>query len=50
MSGATPVSAGTTAITVPAAFLSAGTEYAFEVLAIEGGGNQTITESCLVPQ
>lgn len=44
------VGAGTTAITVPAEFLSPGTEYAFEVLAIEEGGNQTITESCFVTE
>ena len=44
------VNAGTTAITLPAEFLSSGTEYAFEVLAIEEGGNQTITESCFVTQ
>ena len=44
------VNAGTTAITVPAEFLSSGAEYAFEVLAIEEGGNQTITESCFVTQ
>jgi len=50
VSGATPVSAGTAAITVPAEFLSAGTVYAFEVLAICGVWNQTTTESCLVPQ
>jgi hypothetical protein len=35
---------------VPAEFLSPGTEYAFEVLAIEEGGNQTITESCFVTE
>jgi hypothetical protein len=44
------VDAGTTAITIPAEFLMAGTEYAFEVLAIEEGGNQTITESCFVTE
>jgi hypothetical protein len=44
------VDAGTTAITIPAEFLTAGTEYAFEVLAIEEGGNQTITESCFVTE
>ena len=44
------VNAATTAITVPAEFLSSGAEYAFEVLAIEEGGNQTITESCFVTQ
>jgi hypothetical protein len=35
-------------VTVPAELLEPGTEYGFEVLAIEEGGNQTITESCLV--
>jgi len=44
------VDAGTTAVTIPAEFLMAGTEYAFEVLAIEDGGNQTITESCFVTE
>jgi len=38
------VSAATTSVTVPAEFLEPGTEYIFEVLAIEAGGNQTITE------
>jgi hypothetical protein len=31
-------------VTVPPEFLESGTEYKFEVLAIEAGGNQTITE------
>lgn len=31
-------------VTVPAEFLEPGTEYKFEVLAIEAGGNQTIAE------
>jgi hypothetical protein len=31
-------------VTVPPEFLEPGTEYKFEVLAIEAGGNQTITE------
>jgi hypothetical protein len=31
-------------VTVPAEFLEPGTEYKFEVLAIEAGGNQTISE------
>ena len=44
------VDAATNAITVPAEFLTAGTEYEFEVLAIEEGGNQTITESCFVTE
>jgi hypothetical protein len=35
-----------TRITVPAEFLTPGTDYIFEVLAIEEGGNQTITEGC----
>ena len=33
-----------TSVTVPLEFLEAGTEYKFEVLAIEEGGNQSITE------
>jgi hypothetical protein len=37
-------SAPTQSVTVPPEFLEAGTEYKFEVLAIEAGGNQTITE------
>jgi len=37
-----------TQITVPSEFLAPGTEYIFEVLAIEAGGNQTITEGCFV--
>lgn len=32
-------------ITVPAEFLTAGTEYKYEVLAIEAGGNQTLAEA-----
>ena len=35
-------------VTVPAELLEPGTEYEFEVLAIEEGGNQTITETCFV--
>jgi hypothetical protein len=35
-------------VTIPAEFLEPGTEYAFEVLAIEAGGNQTITEGSFV--
>jgi hypothetical protein len=42
-----PASAGTQ-ITVPAEVLHPGTEYAYEVLAIEEGGNQTISETCFV--
>jgi hypothetical protein len=37
-----------TMVTVPSELLKPGTEYAFEVLAIEEGGNQTITETCFV--
>ena len=33
-------------VLVPAEFLEAGTDYVFEVLAIEEGGNQTISEGC----
>jgi Fibronectin type III domain len=33
-----------TSVTVPREFLEPGTEYVFEVLAIEAGGNQTISE------
>jgi hypothetical protein len=47
---AVTVDAGTTAMTVPEEFLSPGTEYVFEVLAIEEGGNQTITEGCFVTE
>lgn len=36
----------TTSLTISPEFLEADTEYKFEVLAIEGSGNQTITESC----
>ena len=35
-------------VTVSPEVLEPGTEYDFEVLAIEEGGNQTITESCFV--
>jgi len=37
-----------TTVTVPSELLKPGTEYGLEVLAIEAGGNQTITESCFV--
>lgn len=37
-----------TMVTVPSELLEPGTEYEFEILAIEAGGNQTITETCLV--
>jgi hypothetical protein len=40
------VPADTTMVTLPPELLLAGTEYKFEVLAIEESGNQTITESC----
>ena len=40
-----PASAGTL-VTVPPEVLEPGTDYIFEVLAIEEGGNQTITEGC----
>ncbi|HEV8577742.1 MAG TPA: fibronectin type III domain-containing protein [Thermoanaerobaculia bacterium] len=38
------VPATATSVTVPPQFLEAGTDYKFEVLAIEAGGNQTISE------
>jgi hypothetical protein len=37
-------------VTVPPEFLEPGTEYTFEVLAIEAGGNQTITEGFFATQ
>lgn len=37
--------ASVTSIHLPAEFFASGQEYAFEVLAIEAGGNQTITEA-----
>jgi hypothetical protein len=37
--------ASKTSVTVPAEFLEPGQVYLFEILAIEAGGNQTITES-----
>jgi len=37
---------GGTSVTVPSEFLTAGTDYIFEVLASEEGGNQTISEGC----
>jgi len=40
-----PATAGTT-VTVPPEVLEPGADYIFEVLAIEEGGNQTITEGC----
>jgi hypothetical protein len=39
------VPATDTFVTVPPEFIQPNTEYKFEVLAIEKGGNQTITES-----
>jgi hypothetical protein len=39
------VPAMVTSVHVPAEFMQAGAEYEFEVLAIEAGGNQTITAS-----
>ncbi|HYU35361.1 MAG TPA: fibronectin type III domain-containing protein [Thermoanaerobaculia bacterium] len=44
------VPAATTSITVPAEFLKPATDYIFEVLAIEAGGNQTITEGSFTTQ
>lgn len=38
------VPASVTKMTIPAAFMLPGTKYKFEVLAIEAGGNQTLTE------
>lgn len=38
------VSRGTTRVTVPAEFMERNTAYKFEVLAVEAGGNQTISE------
>jgi hypothetical protein len=42
------LTSGTTSVKVPPEFLEPGTQYAFEVLAIESGGNQTITEGSFV--
>lgn len=44
------VPATITSVTVPPEFLEPGTEFKFEVLAIEAGGNQTITESVFKTQ
>jgi hypothetical protein len=41
-----PSEAATNMATVPPELLVAGTEYTFEILAIEESGNQTITEAC----
>ena len=38
--------ADTTMVTLPEEFLVEGTEFKFEILAIEESGNQTITEGC----
>ncbi|MGH9464056.1 MAG: fibronectin type III domain-containing protein [Thermoanaerobaculia bacterium] len=38
------LSADITSVTIPPEFMEPGTEYKFEVLAIEDGGNQTISE------
>ena len=40
------VPADTTMVTLPEEFLVEGTEFKFEILAIEESGNQTITEGC----
>jgi len=40
----------TTSVTVPPEFLEPGTEYGFEVLAIDKSGNQTITSTSFVTQ
>ena len=40
----------TTSVTVPPEFLQPGTEYGFEVLAIDRSGNQTITSTSFVTQ
>jgi Fibronectin type III domain len=42
--------ASVTSVTVSPEFLQPGTDYSFEVLAIEVGGNQTITEGSFVTQ
>lgn len=39
------VPASVTSVTVPSAFMQAGSPYKFEVLAIEQGGNQSLSES-----
>ncbi len=44
------VSASTTSLTVPWQFFEPGTEYDFEVLALEVGGNQTISSSTFMTQ
>ena len=42
----TTVPAEVTMVTLPEGFLAEGTEFKFEILAIEESGIQTITESC----
>ena len=42
--------ADATSVTIPPEFLEPGTLYLFEVLAIEAGGNQTITEGSFTAQ
>lgn len=42
--------ASTQSVTIPPEFLEQGKEYEFEVLAIEAGGNQTISSSSFVAQ
>jgi hypothetical protein len=42
--------AATQKVTIPPEFLESGKEYEFEVLAIEAGGNQTISSSSFVAQ
>lgn len=44
------IPAATTQVTLPAELIQANGEYKFEVLAIEAGGNQTITESTFKTQ
>ncbi len=44
------VSGATTSLTVPKEFFEAGTEYEFEVLALEVGGNQTISSGGFATQ
>ncbi len=39
------LSADATTVTVPPEFMESGTEYKYEVLAVEEGGNQTISEA-----
>jgi len=39
-----------TSVTLPVELLRARTEYGFEIIAIEAGGNRTITESCFITE